>query len=221
MISRALHVLSRMSRGLCAVGILAVAPHAHADMMLSMDINSITALWQPGDGAPLAFDTNATGTIVVTEDASSELVDIRVDGIAQAMSSSLDTVFGFIDLVAGSVVSGRLGVTMLDGSTYIASIDNTEGKVNTQAGQGFTTDGLTFSGAFSNLVGGNLFAGVDVSNYSGTDLLGSFLLHAFSPDAFGIDDDTDLEIYVQPIPSPGALALMGLGGLALARRRRA
>ncbi|MFG0257021.1 MAG: hypothetical protein ACF8GE_03870 [Phycisphaerales bacterium JB043] len=195
-------------------------------MMLSMDINSITAIFQPDEGGPeiiggsLAFGTNATGTIVITDDVTTEFVDLRIDGISQAMSSALDSVFGFIDFVSGNVVSGRIGVTMEDGSTYITSVDDAEGEVHPQPGQGFLAGGLTFSGAFSNLVNGNLFAGVDVSNFSGADRLGSFLLHAFNPDAFGIDEDTDLEIYVEPIPAPGAVALLGLAGLSASRRRR-
>jgi hypothetical protein len=234
MLVRARQALSfYISIGACAVFSLVAAPTAHAgmmtatssasaDMMLEMDINSVTAIYQPAPQAPLVFDINATGTIIITDDTSSALAAISIDDVHQTVTSTLQSVFGFIDLVNGLVVGGRIGVTMVDGSTYIASAQNASGKTNTQAGQGFNIDGLTFSGAFSNLVSGTLFAGVDVSAYEGPNLIGSFLMHAFKPDGFGIDTDTDLELYVLPaaIPTPGVLTLAGGAAFLLLRRHR-
>ena len=219
MLRSATSALCRAAQGLCAAIVVVSATHADAAMMLSMDINSISATFVPAPNAP-DFDVLATGTVTISEDVNSSLVDIRLDGATQTLTSSLNTVFGFVDFVNGMVVNGRLGVTMQDGSTYVASIIDVAGRVNTQAGQGFTADGLTVSGAFSNLVGGTLFAGVDVSSFQGANLLGSFLLHGFGPNANGFDDNTDLEIFVTPIPSPGVLTLAGCMGCLGLRRRR-
>lgn len=183
--------------------------------MLSMDINTVTSTFS-GAGP---FGLAANGTVTITENTNTGLVGVRIDGVDQGSTGVISTLLATIDLVGGVVTSGRISIELTDGSRYVASIQDLTGTVKTQAGQGFMMDGLTFSGAFSNLVAGTFFGGVDVSAYPGASLTGSFLHFAFKPNAQGVDTNTDLEVYVIPSPAGGVVLLGGL--LAATRRRRA
>lgn len=206
--------------GCCAIVAMAAGLAAPADAAfeLQIDINSLTATYAPTAGG--SFSTSASGTILLTHDANSNLAGLKTDGAAQPVNATLASFSGTIDLVGGVVVGGRLSVILSDGSRYLTSIAQGSGSVSSQAGQGFLLDGLTFSGAFTGLVSGTDFGGVDVSGLGTSDLPGSFLTFAFNPDAQGVDTDTDIDIWV--VPSPAGVALFGVaGGFVGLRRRRA
>jgi len=206
----------QMIVGAAALAAIAGAATAEATQVLQIDVNSLTAT------AGAGFGTGYTGTVDLTTNANSELAGILISGAGQAFSGELDSFAGSISLNNGMVDGGSFTVSVLEAdmvtiNTYTASIVSGEGQVNTQAGQGFSIDGLTFQGAFTSAT----FAGVDVSDWFNTQpLSGSFIQFAFNPDAQGVDSDSDVDIFVAvPLPAGGAMAFAGLAGLASVRRR--
>lgn len=225
--------------------IAAAGSTAYAGNELQIDVNSLTTtvmgavpasgtpvdMYNPGvgilgAGAPRGggFGTNFTGSLAMTDDATSVLAGILIDGSDANPVGSLADFSGQIDFVNGAVSGGFLQVDVLesDGVTmnsYTAQIFDGAGQITTQAGQGFKIDGLTFMGAFSS----DTFAGVDVSLWDESEpLTGSFLQFKFNPDANGVDMDSDIDIFVVvPLPTAPALAGIGLVGmLGVTRRRR-
>jgi hypothetical protein len=201
-----------------ALALMASAGVASATQVLQIDVNSLTATAAPG------FGLGYTGSVDLTTNGNTELAGILINGANQSISGTLDAFSGTIELVNGNVAGGSFSVSVLESdmmtvNTYSASISGAEGAVNTQAGQGFSIDGLTFNGTFSSAV----FAGVDVSDwFDAQPLPGSFLQFAFNPNAQGVDADSDIDIFVAvPLPAGGAMAAAGLVGLAGVRRRRA
>lgn len=199
---------------------LGTAGAASADTVLQFDVNSLTAM------ASGPFGTNFTGAVTLMDDANSTLSDMLIDGTAQNIASGqLGSFLGVINIAAGVVTGGSFSLTDINGAVYSAQIVGNSGTVGTAVGQTgpFTIDGLTFLGGFTNLLAGNLFAGVDVTAWANQGALsGSFLQFKFGPDAQGIDTDADVDIFaVVPTPAPIAMGLAGLAGLGVTRRRRA
>ncbi len=198
------------------IAMLAGASMASATTQLQIDVNSLTAT------AGAGFGTSYTGAVNFTKNVNSDLAGILIDGVGQTSTGTLDTFTGTINLVGGMVTGGSFAVTVLESdavtfNTYSATIAGGAGQVNTQAGQGFSIDGLTFNGAFTSAV----FSGVDVTPwFNNQPLTGSFIHFAFNPNAMGVDTDSDIDIFVTvPLPAGGAMAFAGLAGLAGVRRR--
>lgn len=192
---------------------------ASADTVLQFDVNSLTAT------ASGPFGLGFTGSVTLAKDGNSTLTDLLIDGSAQNIAPGQLAAFsGVINLAAGGVTGGSFTITDIGGASYTALIANGVGSVGTAVGQTgpFTIDGLTFSGAFSNLAAGNKFAGVDVSAWAAiSSINGSFLQFKFGPDQQGVDSDADADIFaVVPMPAPAALGFVGLAGLGMIRRRR-
>ena len=170
-----------------------------------------------------AFGTTFTGSISMADDATSNLAGLLCDGVPLLSTGSLFDFTGQIDFVGGVVNGGSFTVTVLESdlvtmNSYTASIAQGVGQINTQAGQGFSIDGLTFAGMFSS----SIFSGVDVSRWDDAEpLFGSFIQFQFNPNANGVDDETDIDIFVVvPLPTAPALAGVGLAGMLLGVRRR-
>ena len=204
--------------GVVAAAACAFAASAQANSLLQIDLNSLTAT-----ASSAGFSTSFTGTISLSHDGDSTLNGIKINGVDQTIGAGfvLSSLTGSITTVGGTVTGGSFSVSVFDGfttDTYSASITSGSGSINTQAGQGFTIDGLTFSGLFSS----TSFAGVDVTLWDSNEpLSGSFLNFAFDPGTGTTDSDADLDVFVVvPLPASGGLCLAGLLGLAGARRRR-
>lgn len=199
-----------------ALAMLAGASTASATQVLQIDVNALTAT------AGAGFGTGYTGNVVLSTNANSELAGILIEGVNQGISGTLDNFAGTINLVGGAVTGGSFSIDVLEAdnvtvNTYSASIESGAGQVNTQAGQGFSIDGLTFAGAFTSAT----YAGVDVTKwFDAQPLRGSFLQFAFNPDANGVDSGSDIDVFVTvPLPAGGALAFAGMAGLVGVRRR--
>ena len=183
---------------------------------MQIDVNALTATAGPG------FSTSYTGNVVLSTNMNSMLAGMLIDGVGQTVTGTLNDFNGMININNGMVTGGSFTVEVLESdamttNTYSATIVGGSGSVGTQAGQGFTIDGLTFAGAFSS----STFAGVDVSPwFAAQPLVGSFLQFAFNPNAAGVDIQSDIDIYATvPLPAGGAMAFVGLAGLAGVRRR--
>ncbi len=187
--------------------------------VLQLDLNALQAQAVDGAGGNSFGGVNHTGSVMLTSGSLSHIADILLNGTAQNIAAGqLMSFSGQIDLVNGGVTGGNFALTLTDNSTFTANIVGGQGQVNTQAGQGFSIDGLITSALFSS----NPFAGVDITPwFAAQPLSGSFIEFAFNPNASGFDGDTNLDVFViVPSPLAGGMAGIGLMGLA-ARRRRA
>lgn len=207
------------THSIMTVAALALAAGAAQAAVMQLDINSI----QVRVGGPFG-GTSHTGTLTLSDPATGSLLDILVDG--QSVGGAvLGNVIGEIELDNGFVVGGFMNIMDGDNDMYAANI-GVGGRVNVQAGRGFRIDRLTFEGFFSNAgqLGDDLhFGNVDVTALFGpraTDetLEGSFLLASFNPDDQGFDSRADLDVFI--VPTPGTVALAGLAGIAVVRRKR-
>lgn len=200
---------------LAAAAVLGASGAASAvPLELFIDINTLTATWAGAGGQ--AFSLNATGTLTLADNATpSTLAGVRIDGVAQTVTSTLSSFSGTITLLNGVVTGGSFSTTNADATSYGASVRANSGSVSTQAGQGFSIDGLTFNGLF----GSASYAGVNVSPWFNTQPdNGSFLNFAFNGN--NTDNNVDVDLYVLvPMPAAAGLGLAGLAGLGIRRRR--
>lgn len=199
---------------LAAAAVLGATSAATAvPLELFIDINTLKATWA-GDGGQ-AFGLTASGTLTLTTNTSSTLAGVRIDGVAQTVTSTLSGFTGTITISGGNVTGGSFSTTNADATNYGASIKPNSGSVSSQASQGFSIDGLTFNGLF----GSASYAGVNVTPWflSQPDN-GSFLNFAYNGNA--VDNNVDVDLYVLvPMPAAAGLGLAGLAGLGIRRRR--
>ena len=210
------------SMSVAAIAALVIGSAANADTELQIDLNSLLTT-----GGGSSFGTGFSGTMTIADDSDSALNAGFIDGALGTgfFSLALKDMSGSITLLAGTVTGGSLTVIAWDTtpgsgtfSTYAASIVPGSGVITSQAGQGFSIDGLTFSGTFSSTT----FAGVDVTAFDDVEpLWGSFLEFGYDPDTSGVDANSDLDLYVIiPLPSTAGLGLLGLATIGARRRRR-
>ncbi len=207
-----------------AVAAFAFAGAAHAGSVLQIDLNSLVV-----DAGGAFGGLNHTGTLLLTDDGTTSFASILIDGMSQSVSPEVAGIKGSIDLNNGAVVGGAFAVSFTDGSMYSATLIG-GGGVNEAADPGgagpgpFTIDTLTAGGAFSGLVNGNEFGGVDVTEWVlGEPLSGSILTFKFGPDDNGFDSNADMDVFVTsavPLAPAGWAGFAGLAGLASMRRRR-
>lgn len=211
-----------------ACGALALtAGLASAAGIMQIDINVLNAQSVDNANNNVAFGgTSHTGAIVLSSGANSALAGILLNSATQPIAAGqLASFNGVINLVNGGVAGGSFSITLNNSDTFTTQIASGFGQVNSQllpgGVQGFSIDGLTFSGIFSS----STFAGVDISPWFNTQPLnGSFINFAFNPNANGFDSDADVDIFLVSgvIPTPLAGGMAGVGLLAVgARRRRA
>jgi uncharacterized protein (TIGR03382 family) len=204
---------------------MAAAPAAAQVRMLQMDINGLAFQARNSAGAPAPFGgLSHTGSLVLqNQDPTSLLADIAIQTggsgpfVPQPFSGTLGTTLVTINLNNGNVTGGSMMVHV--GSDMYSTNINPVGNVATYVGGGFQIEGLTSGGMFS----GPSFATVPIAdffaNQGGGGLPGAFLNFRIQPNTSGAGF-ADLDLFVSNIPAPGAMALLGLGGLAASRRRR-
>jgi hypothetical protein len=207
-------------------GLAVAASSASAqERMLQMDINVLNFQARDAGGQPAPFGgLTHTGSLVLSEAAGSVLNDIAIQTggpgnpfMPQSFSGSLGDTAITINLSNGMVTGGSMMVHV--GTDMYSATIAPGGSVTTFVGGGFKIDSLTSAGMFS----GGTFAGVNIADFFTAQnpggLPGSFLNFRIIPDPQGAGN-SDIDIFVSNIPSPGSLALLGLGGLVAARRQR-
>jgi hypothetical protein len=141
------------------------------------------------------------------------------------LGAHLSNFAGTLEFVSGAVVGGAFTVTLDSGDTYMTHLQTGVGRISALTSGGFTLDGLTSEGEFSD----SLFGDVDVSEFVAVQgqpgqLFGSLLKFRFSPD-FSASGNGDLEVFVTVVPLPpaafaGLATLAGAMGLSVVIRRR-
>lgn len=203
---------------LVACGVCLLAAPAMAQV-LQFDVNTISYTILDGSGAPAAFGGEMHTGAVELSLGRGRLPAVLIQdnppsGPFELQMGFTGTLTGFdarLNLNNGEVTGGSLRLEVDSGDIYEANIDAI-GNVEELLSGGFTIDYGTSGGSFSDLD----FAGVDVSRWSGSDLPGLGLLFRFNPTSPMGTADTDIFV----IPAPASVALLGLAGLAVARRRR-
>ncbi len=215
---------------------LGVASGAQAETELQFDVNSISTRISSNASGEV-FSENFTGSLRLGHDDNSYLSRILVDGANMGFDDARSDGFGWamshfsakINILNGTVLGGFLFLEvesytggLADGvtNTYEATFTSGQGEVNRQAGQGYSIDGLTIDGMFSD----STFAGIDISRWFGAQpLVGSFINFSFDPgqDPFGVDENSHIDIFVTvPLPTSVLFGLASLPIFTIIRRRR-
>ena len=202
----------RIATMLGAAAALGVASAATAAFELQIDIDGVTM------DAGGAFDVNTyTGTMTFSTNSGTSLAGIFIDSNGQTVSATLASIDGTVNYLNAEATGGSFTVVLSDGTSYTASVDTGPSFLFPDA-NGISGDGGTEFGDFSNLVGGNLFGGVDVTPWNFGNATGFFFFSEYNPDGLGVDATANLNLFVN-VPSPG-LAAFGLAGLGAGLRRR-
>ncbi|MEX2217588.1 MAG: hypothetical protein WD749_02415 [Phycisphaerales bacterium] len=215
--------------GVCAA--LSMGGAAFGAPTLQFDVNAIQFQTTNSVGGNSAFGgLSHTGTINFSFNSTfTNLAAINVQSaqfgpwIDQGFSGSLSGFTGSISLVNGGVTGGSIFLAV-NGNTdsYSCQVVPNVGTVQNYVSGGYTIQGLTFNGLFSDAMFGN----VDVSQWFSTNgaLFGSYIEFNFNPDPQGFGF-ADMDLFVDAVPLPpgvwaGVGMLSGLAVLRVARRRR-
>ena len=203
----------RLSAVLAPITAAALASIASAGVnLIRFDVNGATT----NANGPFAGVAH-TGDLAVSNDASTNFIGAAINGAPVVPSGTISSLASLITISAGASTGGSF-LLVLDQGETLTGVLSGGGTVFPQAGEGFSVDSLVLSATFSNLVNGTHFGGVNVGQF-GLNFVGSFLLSAYGPDANGLDDSTNVEIFLD-VPTPGALTLASLAGLISSKRHR-
>lgn len=216
--------------GVAAIAIGASA--ASAQLTLAIDVQGIDYQFRDGAGAPFFGGVTHTGTLEWTG-ATAITADTRVgsDGRFGSLAPMAQTVpmkdlAGELTFAGGLLTGGSFSVTLdnTEAHTYSASIKPGTGRLGASNHMGYSIDGLTINGAFSDAAWGDL----DVTPWHDAQggagaLTGAFFQFRFWPSPAG-NGTADTEMFVLvPLPPAawaGLAMLGGVGGLRRLRRRR-
>ena len=206
------------------IAIVAACSAVMADPVLQMDINGLGIQSRDAAGAAVPFGgTTHTGSIdlfYVPPFTTLQAVSIQSGGgpfVNQGFNGQLTSVAGTINVLNGLVTGGSM-LVQVNGNTatpdtYTTQVVPNSGSIQNYVAGGFTVQGLTFQGTFSD----GLFGNVNVAQFLGS-LTGSFLQFNFAPNGNG-GGFADIDLFVVA-PAPGSLGLLAGAGLLAARRRR-
>jgi hypothetical protein len=228
---------------LAAVAVAALAGSAHADLLAYWNFNVST----PGSGGGLGtLDTwNGTGfpadvgTGLLTSNITRNTNAVTPDGTLGTFGGDLlNSLFG--DPTGGALAIQGGASTINNGNWFQFEVPTTgyEDIILTYAtrgtGTGFNSHAVSYSvdgGAFVSLgahAAQNSATWVlhttDLSAISAADNVASLVIRITLSGATGATGNNrfdNVQVNGTQIPTPGSLALLGLGGLVAARRRRA
>ena len=197
---------------------LCASAAALASPTLQFDVNTIGIQARDSGGANSAFGgLTHTGSVNFSYSSFTALQGMFVQNtsfgpwIDQGFSGTLSGFTGVVTLDNGMVTGGSISLSVNGNSdTYSAQIVPGVGRVRPYVGGGYTVQGLTFAGFFSDA----LFGNVDVTEWFNGNggIFGSFLEFNFDPNTDG-GGFADVDIFADAVPLP-ATAWAGLGTMA-------
>jgi hypothetical protein len=206
---------------------LALQAETFAQRSLQFDINVASVLAKDNTSTGSALSLGFSGTVQLgftSGQTKLEGIFSLVPGIGgtstvQPYTGTLTDFLLTVNLTSGNVTGGSLKIDSNGGSgaggdTYSATI-GAGGSLSAFVGGGFILQGLSQTGSFSD----SNFQGVDVSDFSGNSLTGAFLSFRLAPNAKGMGF-ADAEVFVNNVPTPASLSLLGAAGMVMGRRRR-
>jgi len=206
---------------------LALQASAQAQRTLQFDVNVAPLTVKDTSNTLSALSLGFSGSVTFGFSGGSTTLEgiySLVPGIGgtstlQPYVGSLTDFLLVVNLTGGNVTGGSLRIESnggpgSGGDTYEAAI-TAGGGLSAFVGGGYILQGLSTGGHFSDAS----FSGVNVSDFPGRALTGSFLGFKLNPNAKG-SGFADVEVFVNNIPSPAGVSVLGLAGLAVARRRR-
>jgi len=224
-----------MSMSVFALALAAGAATAQADVVASLSYQTLTGSFTSTGATTGTFTANATtagqasagnstGNVTREPAGGNAAFFPGFSGVAPAAFSLSLSVTGITG--TGASASGLFTATDVLGNTIAGSITGTWIFSNQPGIQLAFFDGL-LSNVNYTAVNGNLFTGNSgAANMAGigSNLPGGLqitFLQSVPPSIFSVDIPVvSTVVQAQITPTPGALALVGLGGLAAARRRR-
>jgi hypothetical protein len=215
---------------LAAAAAVVMAEAASAQLTLAIDIQGVDYQFRDAGGNAAFGGLAHTGTLEWSG-AAATTADTRVGSEGRfgplapvAQNVPLKGFSGELTFDAGLLTGGWLSIALdnAEEHTYTTSL-KPGGALSATNQMGYTIDGLTFNGAFSDSVWGDIDVTPWYEAQGGGALPGAFFQFRFwpSPQAGG---NADVEVYVMvPLPPAvwaGSATLMGLAGVACIRRRR-
>jgi hypothetical protein len=217
------------------VGVAAVvmgAEVASAQLTLAIDVQGIEYQFRDVGGAAAFGGLSHSGTLEWTG-AAAFTADTRIgsDGRFGPLAPVSQTVAmrdftGGLTFDNGILTGGSFSMTLdnADEDTYTASIRPGTGKLGATNQIGYTIDGLTFNGAFSDTAWGAIDVTPWYDAQAGAGALpGAFFQFRFWP-SLTAGGSADVEVFVTvPLPPAawaGLVTLAGVGGLGYGQRRR-
>lgn len=216
-----------------AVAVAGLALPAMAQTRVAQfDINNLKFQARNGAGAPIPFGgVNHTGALTMTADVGiTDLLTVSIQtgggpyvpdplfsGLLTSASISINLLNG---MVTGGTLSFDVNLGPANGGDRYSAVIGAGGFVTPFVGGGFKVEALSTTGAFSDAN----FAGVPIPDFFSAQstppfLLGSFLAFKINPDGNG-SGYSDMDVFVQNIPTPGSLGLLALSGVLVSRRKR-
>lgn len=210
-----------------AAGSLALtAASASAGVILTFGFTELNGSYTAADANNGVFTAVATNSVDLASEGDVTRLLPPGDGTAAYDHGFFGSAFGGVANVSISVA--RSGTT--GSGSYTVTDFNGDTLSGTLSGDWIFLGGATFfngviDGAFSN--GGGSFDGASVAATAFTSIMGAMdggvtiLFTNDNADFFG-SNFTGVSTLVQAnyVPTPGAMALVGIGGLVAARRRR-
>lgn len=203
---------------------------ASAQLTLAIDVQGIGYQFRDVGGDAAFGGVTHTGTLEWSG-PEAQAADTRVGGDGRfgvlapvSQTVPLRNFTGELTFSGGLLVGGFLSMTLdnAEAHTYTASIKPRTGSLMASNSMGYSIDGLTFNGAFSDTMWGDLDVTPWYDAQGGGALPGAFFKFRFWPDPQG-SGNADIETYVMvPLPAAGwaGLAMLGALGACSCQRRR-
>lgn len=210
---------------LAAAGLAASATVANAQAVLTFGFTDVNSSFTASDGSFTgAADATTSGDVTrLSAPGGTAVFDPGFVGTGAAdFSFDIDVMLTGADTADGS---GTFSIVDVHGETLSGTID---GEFSLIGGVAIAFSGSLSDVAFSDVSGDGTFDGPTTGSFS-TDLPGSgpysgAVVQLFldgTGSFFGSDfNDVSTQVSGVVVPAPASLALLGLGGLAAARRRR-
>ncbi len=226
--------MTRSLRALTIVGIvLATGTVAHAQTTLaSFSYDSLSGSYVAGTPTSGVFSANAVDQPLLRTVGNFDRTIASVGNAdfpagfvndANPANIQLSLPVAVTSGTTASTVAGQISITDIDGDVFNAVIDGDWYLL----GPGFTffNGNLTNISFVDNGAADGTFDGYSgswVMNLPGNPLEGAIVNLVFGGTNWFVQDFNDFAVGVsgQVIPTPGAMALLGMGGLLAARRRR-